>query len=315
MLLGVYHPRLLLITTPSYTFNARFTAPDAPESARSGFRDPTGRTSRIFRHSDHKFEWTVEEFTQWCVTTAVEWGYDVEVSGVGRAQEQDEWGRDDDLGCATQVAMFRKKESDVLARMRAAKTIGVLERARRRPKHVAVADHHYEEHELAGRPNCSRDIISNIIKRMMQEYQEAKMTVHEIWFEKKITTICGGFLHHLILALEADEELFLHRHGRKPLDWVVEFNGLIREEPIPGVDARLEIKLTETDGPPVRTECHPHSVGLETADSTGGWQALSPDYQWGDVTSGDVTWGNNQASQDTYDWGTESWKDGVATEA
>ncbi|KAG7097749.1 hypothetical protein E1B28_005070 [Marasmius oreades] len=35
VLLGIYQPRLLLITTPSYTFNARFTAPDAPLNRKS----------------------------------------------------------------------------------------------------------------------------------------------------------------------------------------------------------------------------------------------------------------------------------------
>ena len=74
MLLGVYHPRLLLITTPSYTFNDRFIAPDAPPGTRRGTPDPTGRTGRIFRHWDHKFEWTVEEFTEWCEEVAEDWG-------------------------------------------------------------------------------------------------------------------------------------------------------------------------------------------------------------------------------------------------
>ena len=61
MLFGVYHPKFVLVTTPSYTSSARFTA-----SARLvGYPDPTGRTDRIFRHHDHKFEWTREEFTMY----------------------------------------------------------------------------------------------------------------------------------------------------------------------------------------------------------------------------------------------------------
>ena len=110
MVLGVYHPYLLLITTPSYTFNARFTAPDAPRSARSGYLDPTKRTDRIFRHHDHKFEWTPEEFTAWCNAVGETWGYDVEVSGVGKAAGKDEWGRDEALGYASQVAAFKRHE-------------------------------------------------------------------------------------------------------------------------------------------------------------------------------------------------------------
>ncbi|KAI0714296.1 hypothetical protein C8T65DRAFT_738763 [Cerioporus squamosus] len=113
VILGAYRPRLLLLTTPSYTFNARFTAPDAPASARCGWRDPTGRTARVFRHHDHKFEWTVEEFGAWCAAVAEDWGYELaEVGGVGRAQETDEWGRDEALGWASQVAAFRRRDGE-----------------------------------------------------------------------------------------------------------------------------------------------------------------------------------------------------------
>ena len=61
VLLGAYHSRLLLLTTPSYTYNTCFTAPDAPPSAHSGWRDPTQRTDRVFWHHDHQFEWTMDE--------------------------------------------------------------------------------------------------------------------------------------------------------------------------------------------------------------------------------------------------------------
>src|SRR5262245_37679977 len=100
--MGVYHPRLFLVTTPSFTFNARFTPPDS--TRREGYPDPTGRTERIFRHPDHKFEWTVEEFKTYCAAAAQEWGYEVSCSTIGYAVEQDDWGRDELLGGASQVA-------------------------------------------------------------------------------------------------------------------------------------------------------------------------------------------------------------------
>ena len=57
-----------------------------------------------------KFEWTVEEFAQWCSAVAAEWGYTVEVGGVGKAREVDGWGRDDALGWASQTAAFTRIE-------------------------------------------------------------------------------------------------------------------------------------------------------------------------------------------------------------
>ncbi|CDO74989.1 hypothetical protein BN946_scf184945.g61 [Trametes cinnabarina] len=125
---GAYHPRVVLLTTPSYTFNSRFTAPDAPMEARSGWPDPTKRTSRIFRHPDHKFEWTVKEFADWCKTVAEEWGYNVELGGVGKAHEVDQWGRDEALGFASLTAMFKRREGSGWADLRAKRVdeLGIL---------------------------------------------------------------------------------------------------------------------------------------------------------------------------------------------
>ena len=49
-----------------------------------------GLTDRIFRHHDHKFEWTREEFTTW----EKEWGNSTQQTSTGRALHQDPWGRD-----------------------------------------------------------------------------------------------------------------------------------------------------------------------------------------------------------------------------
>jgi hypothetical protein len=144
ILLGVYHPRLLLITTPSYTFNARFTAPaDGEQSMPSdedskvrdgGFLDPTRRTSRVFRHPDHKFEWTIREFEEWCTTTARKWGYTVHTGGIGKPMEEDGWGRDSELGYATQTAVFTRLDGEEYERLRSENARGYLQVSRRRRK-------------------------------------------------------------------------------------------------------------------------------------------------------------------------------------
>ncbi|SNX87835.1 uncharacterized protein MEPE_06546 [Melanopsichium pennsylvanicum] len=77
---GKYRPRIVLITTPNYCFNDNF---GEDLSTRPGFLDPTGRTNRVFRHEDHKFEFTPEEFKKWCETIADDFGYEVQIQGIG----------------------------------------------------------------------------------------------------------------------------------------------------------------------------------------------------------------------------------------
>ena len=72
--MGTYRPRLLLVTTPNFDFNAKFARAEESES-RMGFMDPTGRTDRVFRHSDHKVEMTSGEFREWAEASAADWGY------------------------------------------------------------------------------------------------------------------------------------------------------------------------------------------------------------------------------------------------
>lgn len=52
VVLGRYAPKLLIVTTPNFDFNRHFEA----HGKAHGFEDPTGRTTRRFRHDDHQFE-------------------------------------------------------------------------------------------------------------------------------------------------------------------------------------------------------------------------------------------------------------------
>ncbi|KAJ3559647.1 hypothetical protein NM688_g221 [Phlebia brevispora] len=206
MLLGVYHPRLLLITTPSYTFNARFTAPDAPSGARKGYADPTGRTARIFRHDDHKFEWTVEEFTTWCQGAAEEWGYDVEVAAFKR-KEGETW---------TATRRSRTEAMDIWARIAV------------RPQQKLVADHLHEAHEAAGRTGTLQQ-IGQRLKSKIEEWDVPSATVHELWFEQALSVACGGCLNILLAAADVCEDVRLQRIGDKPLDWTIEWPGYVEK--------------------------------------------------------------------------------------
>jgi 3' terminal RNA ribose 2'-O-methyltransferase Hen1 len=77
-------PRTVILTTPNIEYNCKFE------------RLPNGQ----FRHKDHRFEWTREEFKTWANRVAREHKYSVEFSPVGTT--------DDVVGPPTQMAVFSK---------------------------------------------------------------------------------------------------------------------------------------------------------------------------------------------------------------
>lgn len=209
VILGHYQPRLLLLTTPSYTFNARFHAPGSPRPG--GFADPTGRTDRIFRHSDHQFEWTPTEFREWLDETAARWGYTVdEFGGVGKPQELDPFGRDDELGCATQVAVLRRDEDGAAAMRRQS----ALERWRSgsatksgapvpvpaEVPHDLQVVHKHIQHSRTGAP-LPVPSIAALVSETMVRYHTPEITIRALWNTPRISIACGGYLHVLVESI------------------------------------------------------------------------------------------------------------------
>lgn len=258
MLLGVYHPRFLLITTPSYTFNARFTAPSAPKSARKGYPDPTGRTDRIFRHDDHKFEWTVDEFQSWCEEVAVRWGYEVKTSGIGRALEVDEWGRDDELGGATQVAIFER--IDMEGREEEAWQLLTELRAE---AHNLLATHRYSAHPEAKQPRPFTE-IGLAVKKKMEDFRESFVRVEEIWFEQDIAILCGGWIEMLVRAVEVSEFLNLKKDGddQERGSWTIEvMGGVVNPKPLWTASRRSSVDYIPKDWAPEEEEAESSEEG------------------------------------------------------
>ncbi|KAI9488842.1 hypothetical protein BDB00DRAFT_791547 [Zychaea mexicana] len=89
--LGQYAPPLMVITTPNAEYNVNFDSLQY------------GTPNAVFRHDDHKFEWTRQEFEAWCRAGADKYDYDVEFQGIGLVE-----GKRDDLsfGHCTQACIF-----------------------------------------------------------------------------------------------------------------------------------------------------------------------------------------------------------------
>ncbi len=84
-------PTTVVVTTPNVEYNVRY--PDLPPGA--------------FRHRDHRFEWTRQQFTDWAAAVGDRHGYAVRLLGVG--------DEDPDLGAPSQMAVFTRRSAEVAA--------------------------------------------------------------------------------------------------------------------------------------------------------------------------------------------------------
>jgi 3' terminal RNA ribose 2'-O-methyltransferase Hen1 len=82
---GAARPGAVVVTTPNSEHNVRY------ETLAAG----------AFRHPDHRFEWTREEFHAWAAEVCVLYGYGVTFRAVGPD--------DPEVGPPTQLAVFRKE--------------------------------------------------------------------------------------------------------------------------------------------------------------------------------------------------------------
>lgn len=190
-----------------------------------GFLDPTRRTSRVFRHPDHKFEWTIREFEEWCTTAAREWGYTVHTGGIGKPMEEDGWGRDSELGYATQTAVFTRLDGPEHERLRAENARGYLQASRRILE--LMVTHYHVPHPAATSPRQSKEMILELIKEEIERGEDNKILVRYLWIEEDICCACSGRMDILIDAINAAENV-LGLHITDPgarEDWVVELIG------------------------------------------------------------------------------------------
>lgn len=91
---GYYQPRLVIISTPNVEYNVHF--PQLEEGK--------------FRHWDHQFEWSREQFQSWCCSITEEYNYNVTYSGVGTPLKGKE-----DVGFCSQFAIFRRKSPLIIS--------------------------------------------------------------------------------------------------------------------------------------------------------------------------------------------------------
>ncbi|PRY43231.1 3' terminal RNA ribose 2'-O-methyltransferase Hen1 [Geodermatophilus tzadiensis] len=81
---GAAAPATVVVTTPNVEYNVRFE----------------GLPAGTFRHRDHRFEWTRQQFADWVAAAGDRYGYTARLLGVGE--------EDPDVGTPTQMAVFTR---------------------------------------------------------------------------------------------------------------------------------------------------------------------------------------------------------------
>lgn len=287
IVLGVYQPRVFLVTTPSYTFNRRWSPPGAADP--QGYLDPTGRTDRIFRHPDHKFEWTVDEFVQWCESVAHQWGYAVETTTIGIPKEQDPWGRDGVLGGATQVASFRRLDDEFSNAAREHGTQAV--RSVIREPHTLVARHRHEAHVRAGYPSELREIETAMVLKF-QQWGETTLGVQELWFTDNLPVLCGGSIEVMLEVAEKSTELELQGvAGQRREGWKVQLvGGLTDQLPEQSTQMESENVICEDDESNYDVGESLFDSGVHMGMAYDGAPSRPEDIGWTQLSGGRENW-------------------------
>jgi 3' terminal RNA ribose 2'-O-methyltransferase Hen1 len=77
-------PQTIVLTTPNFEYNVKFETL------------PAGQ----FRHRDHRFEWTRDQFRSWASSMCERFGYTVEIKGVGEEDQK--------VGAPSQMGVFTR---------------------------------------------------------------------------------------------------------------------------------------------------------------------------------------------------------------
>ena len=337
LVLGYYRPEYLLLTTPNYLYNELFSAPIATTpivepytSTFVGFPDPTGKTTRVFRHADHKREWTPAEWREWCEEGARKHGYSVELSSVGWLGRPDPFGRElegDHGGSLT--AVFRR--IDGRERVLPAKLTHMIGGSRGSAfvpapshipatshEHTLVAEYLHTAHLNAGSPLTDPEILSRV-RDVFSQSSDNELPFETLWLSNRIDIACGGSPRTLLEAfLTSESELKGHPEeyeweitqgpSSDLLSWFVLWRKWTQP---PSLEQDMNVWATEGDGSqwdgitedgeyhwPTSDESDMRERETAEARTEAQTEGSGPKV----ATNGALDEWHNQCNTDTFDW-------------
>lgn len=239
------------------------------------------------------------------------WGYDVEVSGVGKAAGKDEWGRDEALGYASQVAAFTRRDGegwDERRRMRFEQARETLRSVGNQHKRLVI--HRHIAHEKARQPLPLPE-RGEVVKRTLTDLRFSTMMLGDLWWEERVAAACGGWMELLAAAIVNHEELQLDISGFPMSEWTVKLKDGLPEDNLP-LDPELEETYNMAEGSPSMSDSDesnelvaplPLEAGFQSTDGqlsgnlpqchsrpTSPWPLSDPDSVWHNNDSQNQGW-------------------------
>lgn len=165
---------------------------------------PTHIRTLTTRHSDHKLEMTSAEFREWATSAAADWGYRVEISGVGVSSSPSYYPADHPTPhqpiYASQVALFRLGSGIPARSPRSVRSTEL--------PWLSKEDNH--PHKLVGRFTHPATItgqkedaakVADRVGRVMAGWKVGSVSLSEIWGDETIARMCGGSKRYLVGCL------------------------------------------------------------------------------------------------------------------
>ncbi len=170
--------------------------------------------------------------------------------------------------------------------------------------HTLFAVHQHSPNPVSMKPQPLPQIAARV-KSKMEEFREAFMRLEELWYEKDIAMLCGGWIELLARAVEQSEDLNLKRdsdgtsQGRA--NWSVELIGGIVEPYVvnrPSYERESSVDYIPADWTPGEGPHEPWSweeslSDRESAGAEGGRVGIhiDADGEYESDTGTSVGWG------------------------
>ncbi|PKU46633.1 small rna 2 -o-methyltransferase [Limosa lapponica baueri] len=183
---GFMSPSMVVISTPNSEFN------------------PLLPGVTLFRHSDHKFEWTRAQFQSWALETARHYGYSVEFTGVGHPPKGME-----NVGFCTQIGVFVRKYPQASEFAQSEKPTEAAYKTVFRAVYPSLKDEKYLQKAVVSEVIFTAQIIKQrLLDHLMSEHEEYNDDSTER--KSKFQPSVGGFSQDLgKLVVEKGMEPFV----------------------------------------------------------------------------------------------------------
>lgn len=160
----------------------------------------------MISHSDHKVEMTSAEFREWATSAAADWGYRVDISGVGISSSPSYYPSDHITPgapiYASNVAIFRFGSGIPARSPRSVRSTDLpwLSKESNHPHKLVGRFEHPATMGSANKPKRVGE-TRETVRRVMQAWGTPEVSMAELWGDRGVAEAAGGSKRYLVSVL------------------------------------------------------------------------------------------------------------------